>query len=262
VRVIILEKLRIIKDDLKKIYESKNENSPQRKSAIIKDLENKKHEIMKQQCEIESEKEYVQRKLSNFKITLKNSSNDINESPNYNKDLLKEEDNIKEDNIEEQQSKIESDSKYVIDGINSDYEDNKKTRDEGSDRGSITSMSDISDNESMSSLRVSKSNNNLSVKELQDLKSIDSVENNENQKKSNVFVSKIDQKVLYKEFIKLLLKVKFEDLPSKHPGQNVSQNELWKEIIRRNIPKSEWLGFIGYELNNNFKKIFKNEKEF
>jgi hypothetical protein len=47
--------------------------------------------------------------------------------------------------------------------------------------------------------------------------------------------------------------VKFENLHSRHRGQNIQQTLVWKEALRRNIPKSQWEEFIIDELKNTQK---------
>ena len=54
----------------------------------------------------------------------------------------------------------------------------------------------------------------------------------------------------YKEFTKMYLKVKFEQLYNKHEGQNIPQNAIWKEALRLNKKKEEWADFILTELKN------------
>ena len=60
----------------------------------------------------------------------------------------------------------------------------------------------------------------------------------------------IDSKQEYKEFTKLYLKVKFEQLYNKHEGQTIPQQAIWTEVIRNNIPKSDWADFIFKELKS------------
>jgi len=68
---------------------------------------------------------------------------------------------------------------------------------------------------------------------------------------SNISQAKAD----YKEFTKMYLKVKFEQLYNKHEGQNIPQNVIWNEVIKQAIPKSEWPDFILKELKNLEKYI-------
>jgi len=51
----------------------------------------------------------------------------------------------------------------------------------------------------------------------------------------------------------VFLKVKFEQLHNDHKGQKVSQRDVWKEIIKRNITQNNWPDFIYNELKNHNK---------
>lgn len=58
----------------------------------------------------------------------------------------------------------------------------------------------------------------------------------------------IDAKKLYQDFVKSVLKVKFEKIHSSHKGQNIPEKALFKECLKRNIPENEWTEFIINEL--------------
>jgi len=216
-RVIVLEKLNILKEDLKKLHETKKENK-ERKSGLIncskfKELELKKEEILKENNNLNIEKDFAQRKVTNLKNTIDKSPNTsyIVEAPSM----------ISHD----ERSNKEVDFNYKLEDINSDYE-KSKILGEVSDCTSIASSSVISENDVNNSTLDRKS------------------ETSNNQK---VYV---DQKSLYKEFVKVFLKVKFEQLHNDHKGQKVSQRDVWKEIIQRNINQNNWADFIYNELKN------------
>ena len=59
-----------------------------------------------------------------------------------------------------------------------------------------------------------------------------------------------DSKYLYKEFSKIYLKIKFEDLNNKHFGQNIPPNLIWKEATKQSITRKDWGEFILKELKN------------
>ena len=65
-----------------------------------------------------------------------------------------------------------------------------------------------------------------------------------------------NSKVLYREFVKMFLKIKFEKLDNDHVGQKISQNSVWEEVQKQNIPKEKWKDFILNELKN-YKKYEK-----
>lgn len=70
----------------------------------------------------------------------------------------------------------------------------------------------------------------------------------------------IDAKRLYQDFVKAVLKVKFEKIHSSHKGQDVPEKVLFKECIKRNIPELQWHEFIINELKNpdKYSEYFKS----
>ena len=70
-----------------------------------------------------------------------------------------------------------------------------------------------------------------------------------------------DPKYIYKEFVKIFLKVKFENIHCQHRGQNIPQSLVWKEALRRNITKSQYEEFITKELNNTSKYVNKRNSQ-
>ena len=69
-----------------------------------------------------------------------------------------------------------------------------------------------------------------------------------------------NKQMLYREFVKIYLKIKFEKLDVEHSGQKINQNIVWKEALRLGIPRSQWKEFILDELKN-FKKYKDSKKE-
>jgi hypothetical protein len=70
-------------------------------------------------------------------------------------------------------------------------------------------------------------------------------------------------KKLYQEFVKTMLKVKFEKIHNTHKGQEIPEKLLFKECIKQSIPQSEWRDFIIQELKNPSKYsalLSKNKK--
>jgi hypothetical protein len=57
-----------------------------------------------------------------------------------------------------------------------------------------------------------------------------------------------DLKKLYQEFVKIMLKVKFEKFNNTHTGQKIPEKVLFRESRRLNVPKEEWTDFIIGEL--------------
>jgi hypothetical protein len=64
-----------------------------------------------------------------------------------------------------------------------------------------------------------------------------------------------DIKKLYQEFVKIMLKVKFEKFNNTHTGQKIPEKVLFKECRRLNVPKQEWTDFIIGELQQPAKYI-------
>lgn len=76
----------------------------------------------------------------------------------------------------------------------------------------------------------------------------------------------LDAKKMYQDFVKVILKVKFEKLHNTHKGWEIPEKILFKECIKKGIPVSEWGAFALSELqqpqkyaqffksNNNLKK--------
>lgn len=62
------------------------------------------------------------------------------------------------------------------------------------------------------------------------------------------------------EFVKIVLLLKFEKSHSDSKIGEISEKMIWKEAIRRNIPKSDWKIFIEEEIDKNPEKYSKREK--
>jgi len=195
----------------------------------FKELEMKKEEFIKESCNINMEKDFAQRKVSNLKNALDKSPN--NSHIIKNQSMIINENNFKENNFN-----------YKLDAINSDFEKSKMLG-EISDCTSIASNSIMSDNEIRYSTLERKSESL-----------------NQNTSKFNGHSSVKDQKTLYREFVKVFLKVKFEQLHNDHKGQNIPQSDVWKEAIKRNISQNNWSDFIYEELKNS-KKYEKSTKK-
>ena len=69
-----------------------------------------------------------------------------------------------------------------------------------------------------------------------------------------------NSKILYREFVKMFLKIKFEKLDNDHIGQKISQTSIWEEVQKQNISKDKWKEFILVELKN-YKKYEKNKEK-
>ena len=63
----------------------------------------------------------------------------------------------------------------------------------------------------------------------------------------------LESKESYKEFAKMFLKIKFENLSNSHKGQKIKEKQIWTEVQKQGVRKSQWQSFIMQELGN-FKK--------
>jgi hypothetical protein len=66
------------------------------------------------------------------------------------------------------------------------------------------------------------------------------------------FIFKNDEnelKKLFKEFVKVLLKIKFEKFSNTHPGLKIPERALFKECLKKEVPTSKYEEFIIAELN-------------
>jgi len=118
-------------------------------------------------------------------------------------------------------------------------------------------IDELSDNTSMTS--------NTSFRSIKEIPSIP-------EKRPHDYI--VDAKKLYQDFVKVVLKVKFEKIHNTHKGQDVPEKILFKECIKRNIPESEWSEFIQNELkypekyseyfksNNKKMRVLKNQAVF
>jgi hypothetical protein len=187
-------------------------------------MENKKEDLLKEKSELENEKENIQRRMT----YLKSSKYKTPDSSLLNEDkeienILKNDSCISDINLPKNTNSVN----YRLDEINSDIEKGFSKNDL-SGYTSMASYSGISDNE----------RNTSDIKE------------------------NTNPKLLYKEFVKIFLKVKFETLHGRHKGQSIQQNLVWKEAIKQNIQQSDWEQFITEELKNTNKydKIRKSAK--
>lgn len=66
------------------------------------------------------------------------------------------------------------------------------------------------------------------------------------QNSQNVFKSKYH----YREFAKIVLKIKFEKLNNSHKGQMVTEKMLWTEVVQNQVPVEKWTEFVLKEMEN------------
>eukprot|EP00340_Litonotus_pictus_P005137 CAMPEP_0170522190 /NCGR_PEP_ID=MMETSP0209-20121228/7642_1 /TAXON_ID=665100 ORGANISM="Litonotus pictus, Strain P1" /NCGR_SAMPLE_ID=MMETSP0209 /ASSEMBLY_ACC=CAM_ASM_000301 /LENGTH=337 /DNA_ID=CAMNT_0010809581 /DNA_START=1158 /DNA_END=2171 /DNA_ORIENTATION=- len=77
---------------------------------------------------------------------------------------------------------------------------------------------------------------------------------------------KEEEKKNFKTFCKMVLKIKFEKLPSNHYAQKINERKLWEEAQAKNLSVDQWEEFILKEMNtpitsnNNYYKNPKFKK--
>jgi hypothetical protein len=71
-----------------------------------------------------------------------------------------------------------------------------------------------------------------------------------------------DRKMMYMEFAKIVLKIKFEKLNNSHSGMNIDERLIFKECLKRKIPNENWPDFIYAELQqpNKYSKPKRESK--
>jgi len=71
-----------------------------------------------------------------------------------------------------------------------------------------------------------------------------------------------EMKAKYRDFVKILLKVKFEKIHSTHNGQQIPEKVLFKKCIDENIPHKNWADFILSEMKQpqKYAKYMKTSK--
>lgn len=71
-----------------------------------------------------------------------------------------------------------------------------------------------------------------------------------------------DPKKIYQNFVKIVLKVKFEKLHNSHRGREIPEKLLFKECIKRDIAEADWYGFIYNELQIPQKYLVNSDNQF
>jgi hypothetical protein len=70
-----------------------------------------------------------------------------------------------------------------------------------------------------------------------------------------------DVKKMYQEFVKIMLKVKFEKFNNTHSGQKIPEKLLFKECLKNKIPRKDWHDFIVVELQQPSKYLKNNKND-
>jgi hypothetical protein len=181
----------------------------------IQALEKEKEEKSKLVTKYETEKEMLMRKA----INLKNSSPSLMKINKRTSTGLKSPEVLteEEDNYTNRlDARKIYNKKNIITDINSDIDN-------------LSCKSEISDATSMSS---SQTLNFASDSELSTTK-------------NTARKAEQDRKKKYQEFVKIMLKVKFEKIHNTHKGQEISERDLFYECVeRQKIEPSQWQAFI------------------
>lgn len=72
----------------------------------------------------------------------------------------------------------------------------------------------------------------------------------------------LQEKALYMQFLKILLKIKFQKLHNSHLGQQIPAKPVYEEAKKLNIPQGNWQDFILNEIKQPLKyaKYIKADK--
>ena len=115
---------------------------------------------------------------------------------------------------------------------------------------------DVSDTTSMaSSVSVSSfANNEEFVSNFKEMKINESIAKND--------PSIVKEKARYMQFLKVLLKIKFQKLHNSHMGQQIPAKPVYDEAKRQNIPQENWQDFILNEIKQpqKYSKYVKTDK--
>jgi len=288
-------KIKILRDDLKKNFETNQSNKVKqgdlgRESA--NELEIKKEEILKANIMLETEKDMIKRKIHSFKNTIeKEGSTTVNLNENQSPRNIKEykEFQSKQNNANQVDTPIpiarggnlniskkysmESDEELennlinidnnFLSEINSDVERNV-IKTEFSDG---TSMNSINSDTLSSPKSTHKGRLSFMKKPSNEFGSLGCLDSGDERAKTvgipslkNSKTSLNSDKELYREFVKVFLKIKFEKLDNDHLGQRTNQNHVWDELCKQKILKENWKPFILNELKNFRKYQAENKK--
>lgn len=180
-------------------------------------MEKEKEEKEKLVSKYETEKEMLMRKANNLKKGA--SPMRRNESP---KPSLKSQEIILKsaDLTDEEEMKITSNKIYNKKNIVNEIE---------SDLDNISLKSEVSDCTSMSSSQTMKTGGSDS----------------EYNTRGSVKISERDRRKKYQEFVKVMLKVKFEKIHNTHKGQEISEKDLFYECVDKlKLEPSQWQAYI------------------
>jgi hypothetical protein len=259
-RVLVNDKISIFKEDYKKSIQTRKLN--ERKSGTLNtlkiiQLEKEMEEKKKYADKLEAEKEMMVRKVKNLKKSPDvNRRSSCSPSPRKNSEsIYLTPDKLEEvsDNEDDDSNKIDSkkiyNKKNVIEDIQSDLENQSVKSNDFSDCTSMTSSASVNS--------VSDLNRQLDIG---GLNRTDVNTSNLNDMSNMSFCNAPEFKRLYQEFVKIMLKVKFEKYHNSHKGQQISEKILFKECMRQNIPKKDWLDFIVNELKQPTKYAQQNTR--
>ncbi len=251
-KCIIKEKYEIIKDELKLLSALiLNTNTNTIKSAssetqsICSDLETEINYKEKELSKLRFEKEIMKNKLNNLSL-YSGSDNEPDaitktKSKSNSKSKVRIATNRKPDNLKpfiiyEKSDKADELKNITPTNITNDViftSDIIKEINSNADEVSYMNMLKEKDDDK------SKSNFNISIDDLL-LKS----------SQNSFFKSQeIEIKKLYKEFIKIFLKIKFERVPENHYGHKIPEKVMFKECIKRGVPVEKYKEFIEEEMN-------------
>lgn len=199
----------------------------------IEDLERMKAEKEKMVDKLNMEKQMIENKVKILNNSIRNSNYRHTACPRTSHSSVRHGTNKKPINlkqlVQETEQSVDDDfENNLIDDINSD----------------VDNLSVVSCNTDLSGTNSSMDQGDISTLKLDDC--LLNSQNSFYQNHSN----KGDIRKLYKEFLQILLKIKFEQLHNNHMGIKIPEKILFKECMQREVPREKFYEFIVEEVSN------------
>jgi hypothetical protein len=249
---VLLERAKyLIKEKLKISKEEKKSSNKSVKNSFLEELEKKKDQKEQIVNKLNLEKEKIKNKVKCYQNQRRSESRQ--RSPNTHQErkaVNKKPDDLKSLQEEDFTSNKHDESDQDLDKGLYNYKppqnQNHILNDISSDLENVSLRSYQSDL-SISTFR--SSNKPIDFDSLQS-NLVGSKSSFYEMCKTNQNISKEETKRLYKNFVKVLLKIKFEKLKNDHPGQRIPEKVLFQECLRMEVPEGKYDSFLEEELNN------------
>lgn len=246
---VLLERAKYLVKEKHKLSreETKKSRSNLPRVSFVEELEKKKDEKEKAVDKLHLEKEKLKNKVKCYQNQRKSESRA--RSPTYERKAVTK--RIEDFRVcSEDTHQKNEESEFEIDMGLYNYKP---------PAGNNHILNDISsdvDNMSIRSFNSELSNSTFRMS----TKSVDfeSLQANLSSSKNSFFTNKIepnqpsqeDVKKMYKNFVKVVLKIKFEKMKNNHPGQKIPEKVLFHECLKLEVPQDKFEVFIEEEINN------------